>query len=286
MLWPDGAPAAHNSPSQMQSSPAVPPRPSSERAFPVVSAVAEIATDWSGVVLHWLRPRVERQPRLYQPLSQTADVPASEHYAALWVALTCVTAIFVLVPGLPVAIYEPRLSIAVGSVSGVIGLALLQLGLLRFRVLRRPIDLHAGLAFGVLAVSDLFAAWAPLPAGAGDLPLERATYFLLLTRAMAAALFLSGLASSQRQRSGSAWTWSGSLGLVCTAALGVLAVSIMLSQTDELPRLLNSSARELLASGKPIEDLLPGQQPSLVLANLTLALALLVGAIGYTREGQ
>ena len=255
-------------------------------AVGLIATATPLATEWSDRLHEWLRRRGGAGRDSQNPAFQPIEVPAVSQYVALWLALACVTAIVVFVPDLPVAVHEPRLSVAVGSVSGVIGLALLQLGLLRFRVLRQPIDLHAGLAFGVLAVSDLFAAWAPLPAGAGDLPLERATYFLILTRAMAAALFLSGLASSQRQRGGSAWTWSGSLGLACTAALGVVAVGIMLSQTDELPRLLDSSARELLASGKPIEDLLPGQQPSLVLANLTLALALLVGAIGYTREGQ
>jgi hypothetical protein len=95
--------------------------------------------------LHSVRPPDETQRQIEQPLSQTAEVPARGRYAALWVALTCVTAVLVLVPSLPVAIYESRLSIAVGSVSGVIGLALLQLGLLRFRVLRRPIDLCVGL---------------------------------------------------------------------------------------------------------------------------------------------
>ena len=59
--------------------------------------------------------------------------------------------------------------------------------LLRFRILRRPIELHAGLAFGVLAVSNLFAAWVEMPVASGELPLERTTWFLLLTRGMAAA---------------------------------------------------------------------------------------------------
>jgi len=92
------------------------------------------------------------QPHSDKPRNRSAEVPASGRYVALWVALGCVTAIVLLLPNLPVAIHEPRLSIAVGSVSGVIGLGLLQLALLRFRVLRRPIDLDAGLAFGVLAV--------------------------------------------------------------------------------------------------------------------------------------
>jgi hypothetical protein len=204
----------------------------------------------------------------------------------LSVALGCVTAIVVLTPGLPVAIYEPRLSIAVGSVSGVIGLPLLQLGLLRFRQLRRPIDLHAGLAFGVLAVSDLFAAWFPLPTGSTDVPLERATYFLLPTRGVAAILFLAGLVSSQRQQAGPTWTWSGCIGLGCATAVGTLAISILLEPDERLPALLDSSADRLLATGRPIAHLLSGQEPPLVLGNMMLAVALFISAIGYTAEGH
>jgi signal transduction histidine kinase len=237
------------------------------------------------LLLHSVRPPDETQRQIEQPLNQTAEVPARGRYAALWVALTCVTAVLVLVPSLPVAIYESRLSIAVGSVSGVIGLALLQLGLLRFRVLRRPIDLYAGLGFGVLALSNMFAVWVRLPTGAGDPPLEPGAYFLLLARAMAAALFLYGLASSQGSPGGSAWRWPG-VALASATTLAVAALWILFGRTDALPPLLDPSARQLLASREPIMLMLPGQQPLLMLANAALAVALLISAIGYTAEGH
>jgi signal transduction histidine kinase len=243
--------------------------------------------DRSGRLLDLLHrlSEADRQ-RTEHRLSQPAGVPSVNSYLALWVALTCVTAIVVLMPNIPVAINEPRLSIAVGSVSGVIGLALLQLHLLRFRALRRPIELHAGLAFGVLAIGNLFAAWVQIPVATGELPLERSTWFLLLTRGAAAALFLSGFATSRRQLAGSPGTRSGWIGLVCAAAFGILAIGVLLSQTGELPLLLGASSRAVLARGEPISDLLTGQQPPLVLANVVLVIALLVSAIGYTAEGR
>jgi len=209
-------------------------------------------------------------------------VPPTRRYVALWLVLASITAIVILVPSVPVAMYQPRLSVAIGAVSGVIGLGLLQLGFLRFRVLRQPIDLYVGLAFGVLATSDLFAAVAASPALVGIVPLENAFYFILLTRAAAVALFLSGLASTHETHG----AWSTWIGHVCAALFGVIAVAIVFSSTDLLPPLVDPSVRALLASGQPIPDLLPGQHPILVLANVTLSIAWLACAIGYTRAAH
>jgi signal transduction histidine kinase len=217
------------------------------------------------------------------PLNEFGNsVPPTRRYVALWLVLASITAIVILVPSVPVAMYQPRLSVAIGAVSGVIGLALLQLGLLRFRVLRRPIDLYVGLAFGVLATSDLFAAVAASPVSVGIVPLENAYYFILLARAAAVALFLSGLASTHKTHR----AWSTWIGRVCAALFGVIAVAIVFSSTDLLPPLVDPSVRTLLASGQPIPDLLPGQHPTLVLANVALSIALLACAVGYTRAAH
>ena len=209
-------------------------------------------------------------------------VPPTRRYVALWLVLALITAIVILLPSVPVAMYQPRLSVAIGAVSGVIGLGLLQLGLLRFRVLRRPVDLYVGLAFGVLATSDLFAAFAASPVLMGIVPLENACYFILLARAAAVALFLSGLASTHETHG----AWSTWIGHVCAALFGVIAVAVVFSSTDLLPPLVDPSVRALLASGQPIPDLLPGQHPILVLANVTLSIAWLACAIGYTRAAH
>ncbi len=103
---------------------------------------------------------------------------------------------------------------------------------------------------------------------------------------MATILFLAGLVSSQRQQGGPAWSWSGWIGLACATAVGTLAISVLLGQGEQMPPLLDSSARGLLASGQPVAHLLSGQQPPLVFGNTMLAVALLVGAIGYTAEGH
>ena len=218
-------------------------------------------------------------------LARTAEWPAFRHHAALWLILAGITALLVLTPGVSVAIYEPRLSIAVGSVCGVIGLALLQLGVARFKVLRRPLDLYTGLGFGVLAIKNLFAAWAPLRADDAERSLERAASFLLLLHAVAAALFLYGLARS-RQHSQATTIWPRCLGRGCALMLVLSMAGVVLSQTGALPPLLDEVARETLVSTKSIDDFLPGQRMPLVIANVLIAAVFMLSAIGYAAEAR
>jgi signal transduction histidine kinase len=200
---------------------------------------------------------------------------------ALGAALACITAIVVLVPQLPVAVYEPRLSMAVGCVTSAISLALLQLGLLRYRVLRQPIDLHTGLAFGVLAISNLYDALAPV-AGVNATRLDNGAYFLVLTHASAAILFLSALAGVRKEGYGASAARCRWMGMTVAVTCSLFGTAILFSQGLTLPVVLDASARDVIASGIPIDDILRGQEPIIVLANVAISAALLASAIGYT----
>jgi signal transduction histidine kinase len=218
-------------------------------------------------------------------LEQPSRISPSWHYLALGAALACITTIVVLVPNVPVAVYEPRLSMTIGCVSSAISLALLQSCLLRFKVLRQPIDLHTGLAFGVLAVSNLYVALAPVAGVAGP-RLENAVYFLVLAHATAAILFLSGLAGGRKHRHGSTtaqWRW---MGLTTAATCSVFGIAILCSQGAALPVALDESARQVIAAGTPIDDIMRGQQPALLVANVAISAALLLSAIGYMIESK
>jgi signal transduction histidine kinase len=268
------------------------PLKSSQRQVPGRDLMphASPAAWWASTSAELALDQSARRRNLHQTIADalygSSDVPTSWRYAALWVALAGVTLIVAFLPQIPEAVREPRLSAAIGTVSGVIGLSLLQLGILRFKALRRPIDLHAGLGFGVLAVSNLFAVWVNTSADYDVGWFERATYFVILVRAMAAVLFLSGLASSQQYRGG--WVWYGSvwLGLGSAVLLGVGAIAILLIGDAPVPELLSESAVRVLATGRPVNDVLAGQYPPLVIANLALAVAFLGAALGYTAQGH
>jgi signal transduction histidine kinase len=210
---------------------------------------------------------------------EETKLPALRSYVALWLVLAAITLTIISVPNLPVAIYEPQLTSALGAVSGVIGLALLQLGILRFRLLRRSLDLHAGLAFGVLALGNLFAVWARGPTKDGSLPLELPIYVLLLVRATAAVLFLTGLA---RTVIGPPLSRSALSTLTRPVLVVALGWGIVLGMRAHAPVLLDATARELLNSTVPVADILHGQSPALIAANTTIAAALGIAAIGYT----
>jgi len=223
-----------------------------------------------------------RRRERWRTVVSDVDTPESAlrpgRYIALWLLLALISAILVTVPELPVAIYEPHLSAAVGAVAGVIGLALLQLGLLRFRLLHRTLDLHAGLAFGVLALGNLFDVWASGPTEAGKLRLDTSIYLLLLSRATAAVLFLTGftLTIAGRPTAGSAAAVIRWLAAGCA-----LVVWMIIAFGAHLPPLLDQQALELLNETRPITDLLPGQAPGLIAANSAIAAALAIAAVGY-----
>jgi signal transduction histidine kinase len=150
---------------------------------------------------------------------------------------------------------------------------------LRYRLLRSPLDLHTGLAFGVLALGNLFAVWASSPTRQGDMSLELSMYLLLLSRAMAAVLFLTGLA----------WTFVGTRPtrppwptLLLLGVVAALMLAIVLGAQQQLPMLLDATARDLLNDTTAIADFLPGQSLVLVAANAAIAAGLCVAAIGYT----
>jgi signal transduction histidine kinase len=218
-----------------------------------------------------------------RPVAAVAERQRLLEHAGLWLVLAGITALLALVEGLPIAVYEPRLSVAVHSVCGILGLGLLQLGVLRYLEIRRPVDVHVALAFGVLGVSNLYAAAIPLVVTPQSSVFERGAYFLLLTHTAAAALFLSGLAILPARTNTS--TRMSKFGLACGAALAIAAPVVALTPIQALPPLLDTSAYELLATGNPLDYLLPGQQATLVVANLAIAAALLICAVGYTEKG-
>ena len=224
------------------------------------------------------------------PLPSFGDESVVVHslwwYVCLWLLLACVTATVLAFREIPSAVYEPRVSIAVGSVSGVVGLALLQLGVLRFRALRRGIDLYTGMAFGALAIANLYRAWVPIVTGA-SISLDVSALSIMLMRAFACAIFLWGLLSTTAVRSGSyPLAWSAFLSRAGAAMLAAVLAAILISELQHLSPLLHPSTRELLANGQPIDDMLPGQEPLLVFANAVLSLALLVSTVGYTAEAH
>ena len=81
----------------------------------------------------------------------------------------------------PLAVFDLPCSAAVAAVSSVVGLALFQLGVLRFRALGRSPDLLVGVAFGFTAVAHLLIGAQLTALGFGARGLS------LLSRALASA---------------------------------------------------------------------------------------------------
>ena len=190
----------------------------------------------------------------------------------------------VLAPNIPIAGPSPMLAVAMAATAGAIGLALFQLGFLRFSVFGHPLDLLVGLAFGTLAEANLVIRVAGPIGGLDSAALgikEIHLYLLLFTRILATSLFLVGLAYPDRVIQPSARTRLGVY--LCSAVALVIAIGSggILFAGSRLPNALDPEARQLLESGGPIVDFLGGQEPWVLVANGTIALLLLVATIGY-----
>lgn len=204
-------------------------------------------------------------------------------HALVWGLLSASLLGLLLSPQMPVAGRNPLLAVATATTAGVVGLALLQLGLLRFRTFGQPVDVLAGLAFGILAAASLaqvLGLATGVPHGLAPGP---AVYLVLWQRFVAAALLALGVALAHHARpvpppARQRWLLRTG-GLVALATLAGLAA--LLSTGDTLPRPVDPRAGDLLAAGTTILEALPGQSSLLLAADGLTAVLLLGAALGY-----
>lgn len=214
-------------------------------------------------------------------LNERAAAWRGGRHALLWAFLSLVTAAILTVPRLPVAAPNPLLAVSVSTLVAGVGLALLLLGLLRFRIFGRPVDLFAGLAFGSLAIPNLVTGVLAPIARTEMGPPEAELYLALLRRGLAAGLFLLGLWGAQRPVSPArrrAWVAAWGLG---GAALLALTSVLVLRAGARLPDPVSQGTLQLLGRGTAVVSVLPGQHPLLVITDLLLAALLLTAALGY-----
>lgn len=203
-------------------------------------------------------------------------------HAALWVALVGLSSVLLLMPSVPVAGRNPLLAVAIGTTAAFVGLALLQLGTLRFLAFGRRVDLFTGAGFGVLALVNLVVTADQVWRAAG-LSSRAVAYLFVFGDLLAAVLFVCGLFPPRSallpavRRTAMRRTGLG-LVLAVTIAFGILAAS-----GSTLPPALDGRAYDLLQNdqGGWIRQSLPGQTAPLLLGNGAAAAFLLVAAVGY-----
>ncbi|MDP8923371.1 MAG: histidine kinase [Chloroflexota bacterium] len=204
-------------------------------------------------------------------------------YLALWAALLALSALIVILPGVPVAWSNPMLAASVATLAGVVGLVLLYLGVVRFLAFGRPVDLYFGLGFGVLALANLAVRLSAL---ALDASWAAAPWLLLLLRALTVALFLLPLARPGREIEPDRRA-RYALGLGGAAALAVLiGVGALVAGGDDLPASVEPATRQLLEANGVVFDFLPGQAWWLLLVNGCLGLLMLAATVGYVRQAR
>src|SRR5262245_14355255 len=76
--------------------------------------------------------------------AQAENVPGASLRVVLWAILLAISLAVLLVPNLPVATPSPMLAVAVATMVGAVGLALVHLSTLRYVIFGRPLDLFIG----------------------------------------------------------------------------------------------------------------------------------------------
>jgi signal transduction histidine kinase len=196
--------------------------------------------------------------------------------ASLWWLAVAASAATLRLLVMPVAVLEPAYAGAMSIVAGVVGVALLQLGLLRFYALGRPLDLLVGVGFGTTAVGNLLSAALEPGTVVGVPRLETAIVLVLATRALAYMIF--GLAvywsttvvpTAGRRRTA---------GFVASGALlSLVAVTgVVLWVGQSLPAALTPHVGASLPTGAPADDLLDAEASWLLVPNLALTVLLVV----------
>ena len=186
-------------------------------------------------------------------------------------------------PTLRVAISAPAVALALSAVSSVAALVLVQLAMLRFRALGRPLDLLVGVGFGICAVANSCAA-ALMPAialgGSQASPLNTLTAVSVVSRALAYVMF--GLAVLQSGRVLSPGRRAPTIALGLVAGMLVLAVGSACAYWigPTLPAALDRHAAAALNVDTAVPDLLDGQAGWLLAANATLTVLVVVAAYG------
>jgi signal transduction histidine kinase len=211
-------------------------------------------------------------------------VTGTPWYVGLWSVLLVMSAAVALVPGIPVAVPNPLLAVGLATLAGAVGLALLQLGLVRFFISGGPLDLFVGLAFGTLALANLGIRVLGPVMGTEAVHGETNLALILLTRALAAGLFLAGLARSDRvieadQRRGFTLRLVGILTMALAAGTAVI-----LAAGSHMPSAVDLLVLQWLEGHATVVDFLPGQEPWVLLTNGAIALLLLLATVGYMQE--
>ena len=214
---------------------------------------------------------IGRPARLPWHLRGSVKLDALERWG-VWAVLALVSVAGTAHPAIPVAVSDPPLAVGAAAVSTVVGAALVQLEVLRFRAFGRPLDLLVGVGFGMSALANLLMG-VVIPgtaAGMGMPPLETVTVLALVSRGLGSIVF--GLAvlqsrqvllATQRDQVAAFGMLAGLLSVVVVSTLAFWFAPL-------LPPAFDSQTRADLATGRAVSDPLAGQAAWLLVCNAAL----------------
>ena len=197
----------------------------------------------------------------------------------VWALVAAISVAIACQPVLVVAISAPQVAFALGAVSSVVALALVQVEVLRFRALGRPLDLLVGVGFGMCAIANACMAALGPAIALGAPQLNSLTAMSVVSRALAyltfgLAVLQSGRVLSPGRRQAPTIALGLAAGLLVLAVGGICAYWL----GPRLPAALDARAVAAFEIDTTVPDLLEDQAGWLLAANGTLTVLLIVSA--------
>lgn len=222
-------------------------------------------------------------------LTRRSILEVPHFYIWWWTGLISVSAVVFAHPLVPAAIPSPALALSLATLAAAIDFTILYLGVLRYRVLGRRSNLLGGLGFGALGVGNLLH-WHYMPELGSPSAWQEAApswlYIALCVRGLAGLIFVAAnTAPARRTVTGARGPFliGASAGLGAALTMAVAAITVA---GPRLPLGLGEEGRELLRTRMPVDTMLPGQGPGLLLANVAVTGLFLASAMGLTRRAQ
>ncbi len=205
-------------------------------------------------------------------------------YAALWATLFLITLFIIGTPSFPVAAPSPSLAIFLSTLAAASGLAILYLGVLRYRVLHHSADIFTGLALGVLGLAHLLL-WMYTPVMDGEPTGHRDVvvwlYLILFARAIATALFILAVLKIPRNSDPGGRLCFGIPAVFGTSAVIAIGTLVAIALGACFPSGAGPAARDLLATRSVIDDMLPDQRAWLLATNAVIATLMFGAAVRF-----
>jgi signal transduction histidine kinase len=206
--------------------------------------------------------------------SRRVCTPGVRVRLALWWFMVAASVIVLSNAAVVVAAWQPTIAVVVSLMAAVVDMALFQLGLVRFKVFGRPLDLLIGIAFGTCALMNLASTALEPGIGIGVSRLGPAILLALVTHGFTYLLVAVAVCHTDRLIAVPHPRWTAAF---VTSAAILFAVSLFVVWVGpDMPAPVETEVVRSVRAGAPVSSLLDAQAGWLLIGNAALTMLVVI----------